>query len=129
MTYTFHQDSVLIKVNDSIIADIVDASSHSILNANIYLSDPYHLAADVIVSGLKITSSNSKQPDNAYNYLCDFNNRFTVLSGAWTPQPNGCGVTTNWAQNGAQVWMGQQDTSTLQWNNYKIEGSVKICVL
>ena len=122
ITYHFNQDSVFISVNDSVISDLTQTPSHQISNANIHLSDPWHSSADVIVSGLQISSSNSKQPDNGYNYLCDFNNRFSVIAGTWTPGSL-CEVVSPWWY-GSEAWMGEEDLSSLQWQNYKIEGFV-----
>ena len=121
ITYDIQQNHVRIEVNDSILFDDY-TPSHQIIDADIYLSDALHSSADVIVSGLQIASSNSKQPSNEFNYLCDFNNRFSVLTGTWTVgslceiySPN---------RYGSEAWMGEKDFSSLQWQNYKVEGIV-----
>ena len=61
-----------------------DTDSHSIImDRNMYLGHPYgYNAANVTISNLLITASNSHEP-NAFNYNSDAENRWEIISGSW----------------------------------------------
>eukprot|EP01084_Bolivina_argentea_P202160 345468_1 len=61
-----------------------------------------------------------------YNYLCDFDTKFTVNTvGKWTFDSNSCHVTqTNYVTAwGAVAWIGN-NINTLKWTNYTIESVI-----
>eukprot|EP01084_Bolivina_argentea_P096014 172601_1 len=121
--FTLKQDGIIFYDNSTV--------SHSILfNQNIYLSQATYAGANNItncsISNLQITTSNSHMP-NGFNYLCDYNNRFTVIKGNWSIDETNCILTQhNISSRGAIVWLGDIDTSSLLWSNYKIEVIVNI---
>eukprot|EP01084_Bolivina_argentea_P131907 232773_1 len=116
--YHMRQDNVIITLNDTIVSD-VDAESHSMITANIYFSSAWTEPADAVVKGLKIRASNNNKPGDVYNYLCDYPNRFSTLTGTWTS--TACTASASYAVYGAQSWLATKDSSTLQWRDYKIE--------
>eukprot|EP01084_Bolivina_argentea_P079591 144347_1 len=115
--------------NISIYNEYID--SHSILMQRIiYLSDEWYASTNAIVSNLIISNSNSHEP-NPFNYLCDYNNRFSIAKGnsfhAWIIDESQCILTQNdWAAHGNSVWLGDKDTTSIDWTDYNIEVIINI---
>eukprot|EP01084_Bolivina_argentea_P068619 124896_1 len=113
--------------NGNIIIKDAYMPSHSIFkNLSIWMGglpnwgDP----ADVVVSGLKITTSNTHDPDPFFNYLCDYSNRFSneTGTGIWNFNNNTCHVTqSDPVYSGNIIWMGVRDPNSLTWTDYKVE--------
>eukprot|EP01084_Bolivina_argentea_P033474 61913_1 len=117
---TATQTNIMLTVNNIPIVN-ESITSHSILfNRNIYISNPWNNPCNCIIKGLTVTTDNSiNQP---FNYLCDYINRFTNISGDWTYDPNTCILTQNdYTLDKASIWMGDADINTLLWTNYSIE--------
>eukprot|EP01084_Bolivina_argentea_P137961 242971_1 len=112
------QDWMQIYINDTTIYNGT-ISSHTIwMNSNVYLSVPDDVA-DVTISGLIVSTSNT-----AYNYLCDYDNRFTNVIGTWTPTL--CQVRQSDTSYGAIAWMGQLDSNSITWTDYIIESVINV---
>eukprot|EP01084_Bolivina_argentea_P082205 148851_1 len=118
----FHatQTNILFIANNVVLFN-ESITSHSILfDRNIYLSNPWHNSSNCTLTGLIITTNNSIE--NPFNYLCDYNNRFTDYTGNWTYDPNTCYVTQNdYTIAIARTWMGDKDPTSLLWKDYSIE--------
>eukprot|EP01084_Bolivina_argentea_P148204 259149_1 len=101
--------------------------SHSIFkNQNIYLSnDSTHSNKrhDMTLMGLMISTTNTYDPYH-FNYLCDYNNRFSNIKGgsSWNIDTNSCWLTQSDVNaQGNVVWIGNKDINSISWVNYKVE--------
>eukprot|EP01084_Bolivina_argentea_P101787 182421_1 len=115
LTFTFNSTVIY---ND-------DISSHSIvMNQTIYFSSPWTERANVTISNLLVTTSNSYVP-NSFNYICEGENRWTPISGVWTF--DSCAITQhNSTINDGVVWLGTNDPLSIDWTDYKIEVKLKL---
>eukprot|EP01084_Bolivina_argentea_P057325 104746_1 len=121
------QENIYIKINDTFIYS-GSISSHSvIIDRTMYLSNPWNSPANITLTGLKITTSNSYKP-NTFNYLCDYNNRFTQNNiGTFNYDAVTCQLTqTDSGAYGAVVWLGENDLYSTNWTNFKIESEMVI---
>eukprot|EP01084_Bolivina_argentea_P012967 24300_1 len=77
-----NQKSLSVSLNGEKIIQKDNLLSHSILyDKRVYLKHPSYDTINGKISNLKIQNSNSYiQP---FNYLCDYNNRFSIMSGVW----------------------------------------------
>eukprot|EP01084_Bolivina_argentea_P005498 10356_1 len=113
------QDHLSVSLNNNNLIDSTSESHQIIYDRNIYVSDPWN-ALDATISNLKITTCNSHIPK--FNYLCDYANRFTEMKGIWNIDDINCIITqTDDTLSGAVTWLGDIDTSSLNWTNYKVE--------
>ncbi len=73
------------------------------------------------ITGLTVTTSNTHHP-NPFNYLCDYNNRFTIASGEWSYNSGNCELSNlNSDNSGDVVWLGDEDPKSLEWKDYRVE--------
>eukprot|EP01084_Bolivina_argentea_P297884 513261_1 len=86
--FTATQTSVQFIIN-GITSFSESITSHSILfDRDIFIGNSWNNPSDCILTSLTVTTSNSNNPK--FNYLCDYNNRFTSYSGTWSFDPNTC---------------------------------------
>ena len=116
---TATQTNIVLTIDNNIVYN-GPVTSHSILfDRDIYISNPWNNPCDCTIKGLTVTTDNSNVP---FNYLCDYANRFTVISGDWTHDTSTCYLTQNdYSLDKASIWMGDADTNTLLWTDYSIE--------
>eukprot|EP01084_Bolivina_argentea_P295836 509454_1 len=114
------QTNIILTINNIIIFND-SITSHSILfNRNIFLSNPWYNASNITLTGLIITTNNSIT--TPFNYLCDYNNRFSPINGTWTYNSTTCIVTQqDQTIEYASAWLGRLDITSLNWANYSIE--------
>eukprot|EP01084_Bolivina_argentea_P193847 332549_1 len=93
------------------------------MDKNIYLGDPNVVASNVVISGLQIATSNSNLPNQSFNYLCDYNNRFVTSKATVSYDSIECSVTYGDTSNTFNyiAWLGSNDTTSLLWTDYKVE--------
>ena len=128
ITYHLQQNHILITLNETEIVNTeTNVFSHRIQNdINIYLSNPYMKPADVTISELRITSSNSNKPGESYNYLCDYNNRFYSTLGSFAQSACTVSCVADYAWNGGLTWLGTADNTSLLWSDYKVEAEISV---
>eukprot|EP01083_Nonionella_stella_P184309 668736_1 len=115
---------VLISLNGITIDSLHrEFSSHAILrNQDIYLSNPIYKSVNGSLRNVKITTNNAYS--TPFDYLCDYDNRFTVLSGSWLIDSQ-C-VLVQYGNKGGVVWLGDKDTTSIEWTDYSIEFVVNL---
>eukprot|EP01084_Bolivina_argentea_P021373 39707_1 len=117
----FTQTRFQFKSNNTVVFDDVIESHTIVMDANVYLSYFGSFdAADAILTAFTMSTSNTHFP-TPYNYLCDFNNRFTTVTGTWNYNSTNCEVTSVNTGLGNVVWMGDKDPQSLTWTDYKAE--------
>eukprot|EP01083_Nonionella_stella_P114549 338847_1 len=115
------QQHMTITVNGVKVLDEATLSHPLFFNRPIYVSNPWQNAADVAVSNLFISTSNSHSP-NEFNYLCDAENRLSIANGGWTFDINECTVqSTNSSELWNVLWLGDDDPSSMYWTDYIFE--------
>eukprot|EP01083_Nonionella_stella_P058502 153178_1 len=132
--FSFHitQSNTVVSMDGNIIETRSNQSSHAILrNEDItdifILSDwraPELISMDGLVRNMKITSDNAYR--TPFNYLCDYDNRFTVLSGSWAIDKAKCWLSETSYEGGNVVWLGDKDPRSIEWTDYTIEFVVNI---
>eukprot|EP01084_Bolivina_argentea_P232379 391673_1 len=122
------QTSHIIYYNNAQVLNENTIDSHQILfNQPIYISNKaeWNTALDGIIRDLKISTNNAYI--TPYNYLCDYTNRFTSIKGDWIIDTNNCWLLQNdTIGEGNVAWLGDIDSTSLLWSNYKIEFTVNI---
>eukprot|EP01084_Bolivina_argentea_P248012 414871_1 len=122
LTVNIKQDSLSVTLNNTEIFNTPIASHSILFNRTIYNSNPWDEAANVTIKGLIIQTSNSWKP-NTFNYLSDYNNRFTDNGfGVWSfDDPTDTLSATSAPDQDGITWLGGKDISTLGWTDYKVE--------
>eukprot|EP01084_Bolivina_argentea_P301812 520787_1 len=115
------QDRFVLTV-DNIDEVDVPQGSHSVRFGHwLKMGDSGMPATDAIVKGLTVTTSNTHYP-NPFNYLCDYNNRFSIISGEWSYNSGNCELSNlNNENSGDVVWLGDKDLKSLIWEDYTVE--------
>eukprot|EP01084_Bolivina_argentea_P030528 56540_1 len=99
--------------------------SHSIIfDKNIYFNQPGYKVADAIIKNLTINTGNMY---SIFNYLCDSSNRFSIIKGDWIMNDTLCSVhQMNITTTNNVIWLGDLDTNSLLWTDYKIESEIEL---
>eukprot|EP01083_Nonionella_stella_P207618 754059_1 len=123
LSFDITQSTVVISLDGVTVKTINDQSSHAILfNEDIYiLSHPNYTSMNGLVRDVKITTNNAYL--TPFNYLCDYDNRFTSYDGSWSSNVQ-CWLQQSNYDGGTAVWLGDKDTTSIQWTDYIIEFAV-----
>eukprot|EP01084_Bolivina_argentea_P176496 305417_1 len=115
---------LILQLNNSISQTVV-LPSHSILfNHNIFLgsNNGPQDTADGTISNLFVSTTNTE-----FNYFCDGSNRLTAVRGSWVFDDTSCSIQqVSSSYQGAQIWLGNNDPTSLKWTNYQIETEITI---
>eukprot|EP01083_Nonionella_stella_P037912 103266_1 len=115
------QNHITITKNNEKLFDEATPSHSIVFNKHIYMTSPWRNSTNATVSNLFISTSNSHSP-NAFNYLCDADNRFSITKGAWIFNTNDCTLQSNndidWWN---AVWLGDEDPSSMNWTDITLE--------
>eukprot|EP01084_Bolivina_argentea_P195743 335717_1 len=120
------QNKFLLQLNGSIIANNSKHSHLVINNQSIYVSDNNNnnsIYCNGYISNLEISTTNSYI--SSFNYLCDYNNRFSHVKGLWNWDPITCYLSqTDTSGEGNIVWI--ELPNDIIWTDYKIETKIYI---
>eukprot|EP01083_Nonionella_stella_P180308 642585_1 len=120
------QSTTSLSIDGSTVANRTNKSSHVILyNQDIYIMSHFvWLPIDGLIRDLKITTNNAYQ--TPFNYLCDYENRFSVISGSWSIDTEKCWLSQTSNEGGNVVWLGDADPTSVEWIDYTIEFVVRL---
>eukprot|EP01083_Nonionella_stella_P072343 194998_1 len=121
VSFDITQSTTVLSIDGSTVANRTNQTSHAILyNQDIYIMSHFvWLPIDGLIRDLKITTNNAYQ--TPFNYLCDYENRFSVISGSWSIDTETCWLSQNTSEGGNVVWLGDNDPSSMEWTDYTIE--------
>eukprot|EP01083_Nonionella_stella_P083437 230739_1 len=100
-----------------------NAPSHAIYRNQAVYTGPAQSGWGMLQT-LKIRTNNAHI--DPFNYLCDYDNRFTAIRGEWEFNTSSCWLLANATNDGPRVWLGDKDASSIAWTDYKIEFVVQL---